>query len=398
MSKLIDGLHKNVEFYQNEIEKLNKMVDELERSNRARLTFFMNISHEIRTVMNIIIGYLHLLSESQMNQEQNDQLKRLTIASNHLIQLMNDILDLSKIESDKFFIDTIPFNLATLIQDLDLLFRETVNQKKLSFEIESEIEIDHLIGDPLRLRQVIFNLISNAIKFTEKGTIKLCITQNVNTSQTVLCHVEVLDTGIGLTDEQQQNLFKPYEQAEKTTQIHYGGTGLGLSISKKIIELMGGEIAVASTKNQGSRFYFDVEFKIANQEPVKTPQSHQKNAMTKVLLVEDNDMTQKITKQILEKHAFEVDVAQSGHQAIEKVLKQRYGLILMDIEMPEINGIDTTIAIRKLENGKDLPILAMTANTFFEQRVKCTRAGMNDHISKPVDPNKLHLLLKQWTK
>jgi two-component system sensor histidine kinase/response regulator len=374
-----------------ESEKATAML-----SNQAKSAFISNMSHEIRTPMNSIIGYAHLLETLSLTEEQKDYVNRINEASKHLLSIVNDILDLSKIEAGKMIIENLPFRLDRLLNQVKTIFESALKEKRLYLDIETINTPNYLIGDENRIRQILINLMSNAIKFTETGGISLvCFTETESSNHPQL-NFKVKDTGIGMTPKQVKKLFKDYEQADQTTSRLYGGTGLGLSISKKLATLMQGDIFVKSNLNDGSEFVLTLPLVVSKDNLEETDISvHQKPKMgSKVLLAEDNLLNQKLGERILSNMGMNVTLASNGSIALDLARNKVFDVIILDLQMPIMDGIEACRNIR-IFNQKT-PIIAMTGSTYSEDREMCYQAGMNDYISKPIDPISLYKALIKW--
>lgn len=378
-----------------------------EAANRAKSAFLANMSHELRTPMNAIMGMTALALRLSGDDKQRDHLTKVQQSSKHLLDVINDILDISKIEADRLTLEQKPFQLGTIFENLASMISLKVSEKGLGFEIDLPTDLAHqsLIGDPLRLGQVLLNLTGNAIKFTQQGKITARVRVAQELPNDLLVHVDVIDTGIGISSEAQRRLFTAFEQADNSMTRKYGGTGLGLAISKRLVKLMGGEIGVTSQPDVGSNFWFTVRLsKSTDQSSLEQIFEGDSAEMrlkaqfsgSRVLLAEDEPINQIVSQGLLEDVGFQVDLAEDGAKALALARQNTYTLILMDIQMPVLNGIDATRAIRALPNYSTTPILAMTANAFDEDRDACIDAGMDEHIGKPVDPDKLFETLFKW--
>jgi CheY-like chemotaxis protein len=360
--------------------------------------------------MNAIMGMTDLALRKATDPKLRDQLGKVTQASQHLLGVINDILDISKIEAERLTLEQVSFQLGSVLENLMSLVGQKAMDKGLKLCVDLSPDVAHLtlLGDPLRLGQVLLNFVANALKFTEQGSVTVRIRLLDDQSDEVLLRCEVTDTGIGIAPEDQKRLFTAFEQADGSMTRKYGGTGLGLAISKRLVKMMGGEVGVESTVGKGSTFWFTLRLGKAptvNGAVLSAPTFSQDSAETRlrvqfagtrILLAEDEPINQEVSRGLLEDVGLAVDLAEDGVQAVELAKQTRYVLILMDMQMPHLNGVDATKTIRADSLNQETPILAMTANAFGEDRQVCLDAGMNDHIAKPVDPDVLFETLLKW--
>ncbi len=385
--------------------ELAEARERAEAASLAKSTFLTNMSHEIRTPMNAIVGLTHLLQRDTHDSEQQKKLSKITAAAHQLLTIINDILDLSKIEAGRLQLNATDFSLDALIKHVRSLIAEQARSKGLRIEVDTDNVPRWLRGDATRLSQALFNYATNAIKFTEHGFIALHVRLVKKNNNEMLVRFEVQDSGIGIDYDQLPRLFQAFEQADISTTRKHGGTGLGLAITSRLAHMMGGEAGVDSEPGHGSTFWFTA--RLERSQEIKDPTAavtemnteaaiRKRHGGAHLLLVEDNAINQKVMLEMLQGAGLEVDTAQNGHEAVEKSRNTAYDLILMDIQMPELNGLEATQEIRLLPNSMDLPILAMTANTSDKDRHACLEAGMNDFIPKPVEPDILLASLSKW--
>ncbi|MBL9090432.1 MAG: response regulator [Planctomycetaceae bacterium] len=380
-----------------------------ERSNQAKSEFLANVSHELRTPMNAIIGMTDLALDEALTPLVREHL--LTVKSNAhlLLDLMNEILDFSKLESGKFSLENVPFQLRRTIEQLVgmIAFRAADKGLELRCLIADDVP-DKLRGDPMRLRQVLVNLLSNAIKFTEAGHVALEVTLEMQSQGTARLRFAVSDTGIGISPEDQERIFAPFTQVDASSTRRHGGTGLGLAIASDLVRAMGDRLGVVSRPGEGSTFYFalavqtyaDVEAHHAagaEREPSTTAEQRPGGALS-VLLAEDTPTNQKLITYVLRKRGHAVDVASTGEEAVEMAQRRKYDLILMDVQMPKMDGLQATTIIRNVPDRARVPIIALTAHAMVGDRRRCLDAGMDDYLAKPLDVGKLVEVVENWAR
>ncbi len=399
----VTGLRKQKIQLENVVELRTKQykaeTERAERSEKFKEEFLANMSHEIRTPMNAVVGLSNLLLATNLNEKQKHYMDAIRESSGNLMVILNDILDLSKIEAGKIEFEQIEFRVRKVVKNVEDILRLKAEEKSLFLKSIIQPEIpDLLLGDPTRLNQVLTNLTGNAIKFTEKGGVTISVERKAQTGENIRLVFKIIDTGIGIPVDRQGKIFESFEQAAADTTRKFGGTGLGLSISKKLVELQGGKIEVKSTPGIGSEFSFDMLYQLLVQEPEKIKESElQINPSEfngiKVLIVEDNEFNQMVAVDTLLafNEKINVDVAESGNAALNILKDKKYDVILMDIQMPEMNGYEVTGYIRNSANGlnKFTPIIAMTANASKAEIEKCFAASMNEYVSKPFEPGNL---------
>lgn len=379
-------------------EALIHAKEQAEQASLAKAQFLSTMSHEIRTPMNAVIGITNLLLKNNPRADQKKNLSLLKFSGENLLHLLNDILDFSKIEAGKVAFEEVDFNLNTLLSGIkQSLATKATEGKNLKLRMRLDDELpDMLIGDPTRLSQVLNNLVGNAIKFTEQGSVTLTVDVVEKTDKEVKLEFCVSDTGIGIPEDKLQYIFDSFSQASSDTTRKYGGTGLGLTITKKLLELQGSSIEVESKAGEGSHFYFGLAFKLSNLQPEEESQvqtssaAHQSLQGQPILLVEDNPVNVVVASQFLEDWGASIVVAENGRQALEQIEKTSFSLILMDLQMPVMDGYEAALQIRKKYSEEELPIIALTADAMHGVYDQITAAGMNDYISKPFIPDELY--------
>jgi len=392
-------------------ERIRQRTHELEKAmhgalaaSQAKSEFLANISHELRTPMNGLLGMLDLVLDSHVGGEQREQVEIAQRCAYSLLDLLNDILDLSKIEAGRMILEQVPFNLRSVAEDCARAQGAKAQQKGVELRFEYVGDITNATGDPLRLRQIVANLLSNAIKFTEKGWVSVRQSVSTRADGKLSMVLDVSDTGAGIPAEKVPLIFEKFTQADSSISRKYGGTGLGLAITKRLVELQGGQIRVESRVGRGSTFTVEIPFEIAPaaETPVETrleqPTAAPTAKVARLLLVEDNAVNQRVVLAMLRKKNFAIDVANNGQEALDKLERatERYNVVLMDVQMPVLDGLETTRAIRRNPSWDYLPIIAMTAHAMIGDRERCLQAGMNAYISKPVQQAGLIAVIEQY--
>ena len=385
------------------ISSLNESERRIKEASSLKEQFLANMSHEIRTPMNAIIGFTNILKRTNLEAEQRSYVQNIHSAGENLLALINDILDLSKIEAGMIQLEETNFSLRSLISSIAAMFDEKIKEKNLYLKIEIEEEVpDILTGDAVRLTQIVVNVLNNGIKFTEKGGVKLCVELLNVKEDKVKLRIKIIDSGIGIAKEKQAAIFERFQQADAETSRRFGGTGLGLSIVKQLLELQGGRLTLQSEPGKGSEFIIDLEYKLPDEEKMLSDALAAAEINTvslneiKVLIAEDNPMNQQLIKHLMKNWAIDHSVVNNGAEAIEVLKKENFSLILMDIQMPEMDGYTTTSVIRN-ELGLQIPIIAMTAHAMIGEKEKCLQLGMNDYISKPLKETILYNIIAQYS-
>ncbi|MFT6220178.1 MAG: PAS domain S-box-containing protein [Myxococcota bacterium] len=409
-----DGVPDRIAGAATNIHKVKMAVDALKISkqkaedfNQAKSNFLANMSHEIRTPMNGIIGMTSLLKGTKLDETQAEYTQLILDSSDHLMQIINNILDISKIEAGKIELENIDFDLKHTAQEVINLMCTTAKEKNINLHLQYPEKISNrAIGDQGRIRQILFNLVSNAIKFTEDGDINIIFSLEKQENDRLIFQISVQDQGVGIMENKLEKIFQQFDQADISTTRKFGGTGLGLPICRELVQLMGGDMNVKSTLNEGSNFYFTINLGVTKQktenlinkkDPIQTDPLNLENK--NILLAEDNSVNQKVMISLLKRYRCSVTPAGNGKEAVEQVRKQKFDIILMDCQMPEMDGYEATKIIRDLERRKQQPaniIIAVTANALKGDKERCLESGMDDYLAKPVHSKNLEEILERW--
>ncbi len=379
-------------------DHLHEAKNIAEKNAAAKSEFLANMSHEIRTPMNGILGLLHLLNKTTLQAEQNSYVQKSLASAQDLLRIINDMLDFSHMESGKFEFKNAPFSLKEIVQDIQQAFTPQATQKGLTLHIESTLSTHQVRGDALRLKQVFFNLLDNAIKFTSHGSIHMCIHEEDIANSQRQYSFSVKDTGIGIAPEYVAHLFSAFSQADTSFTRLYGGTGLGLVITQKILQKLHGQIQVESQLGKGSTFYGTITLPIVHhtEDAQEKKQTSSQMTSAKLLLVEDNEINQMVAEEILRQAGYEVSIANNGLEALEMLDNESFDLVLMDIQMPIMDGLTAARKIREQEKFRHLPIVALSAHALEEDVQKSLAHGMNEHTTKPINPQELYKTIAYW--
>ena len=392
-------------------ERIRQRTKELEvvkdaalASSQAKSEFLANMSHELRTPMNGLLGMLDLALDSRLDAEQRDQMETAQRCAYSLLALLNDILDLSKIEAGKMALERVPFDLGAVVEDSLKSQAAKATQKGIDLRFkDAGGESRGALGDPLRVRQIVTNLVSNAVKFTERGRVEVRLETRAGAGARIEARIEVQDTGTGIPREKIEDIFEKFTQADSSITRKYGGTGLGLAITRRLVEIHHGQIQVESELGQGSTFRVILPFEPAflptpKPNPVLAPAAADRGARARLLLVEDNLVNQKVVQAMLRKKGYSIDIAQDGQEALAKLdaALVAYDVVLMDVQMPVMDGLEATRALRRNPRWEKLPVIAMTAHAMRGDRERCLDAGMNGYLATPVQPGHLVSTIERY--
>ncbi|MCO3213242.1 UNVERIFIED_CONTAM: ATP-binding protein [Pseudomonas aeruginosa] len=401
INNLASGLDRASREQEQAISQLISAREEAEQANRAKSDFLAMMSHELRTPMNGVLGMLQLLETTEQTREQAEYRALATESTEHLLKVINDILDFSRIERGALELECIPFNLLELVQGSALVFQHSAQQRGLALELQIQAGLENIevCGDPTRIRQILVNLLGNALKFTEEGAIHLSLEWQALDHDVLWLTCAVHDSGIGISPERLEHMFDAFQQADSSISRRYGGTGLGLAIARTLAERMGGTLQAESKEGSGSTFTLEIPLPF-QQSPAHRQQAAGDAAPVaagqEILLVEDNPVNQTVIEAMLRSLGYRVTLVADGIQAVRSAERQRYDAILMDCRLPVLDGYSATREIRAQENGRQVPIIALTANALQGDRENCLQAGMNDYLAKPFKRAELQRILQRW--
>lgn len=401
INNLASGLDRASREQEQAISQLISAREEAEQANRAKSDFLAMMSHELRTPMNGVLGMLQLLETTEQTREQAEYTALATESTEHLLKVINDILDFSRIERGALELECIPFNLLELVQGSALVFQHSAQQRGLALELQIQAGLENIevCGDPTRIRQILVNLLGNALKFTEEGAIHLSLEWQALDHDVLWLTCAVHDSGIGISPERLEHMFDAFQQADSSISRRYGGTGLGLAIARTLAERMGGTLQAESKEGSGSTFTLEIPLPF-QQSPAHRQQAAGDAAPVaagqEILLVEDNPVNQTVIEAMLRSLGYRVTLVADGIQAVRSAERQRYDAILMDCRLPVLDGYSATREIRAQENGRQVPIIALTANALQGDRENCLQAGMNDYLAEPFKRAELQRILQRW--
>lgn len=401
INNLASGLDRASREQEQAISQLISAREEAEQANRAKSDFLAMMSHELRTPMNGVLGMLQLLETTEQTREQAEYTALATESTEHLLKVINDILDFSRIERGALELECIPFNLLELVQGSALVFQHSAQQRGLALELQIQAGLENIevCGDPTRIRQILVNLLGNALKFTEEGAIHLSLEWQALDHDVLWLTCAVHDSGIGISPERLEHMFDAFQQADSSISRRYGGTGLGLAIARTLAERMGGTLQAESKEGSGSTFTLEIPLPF-QQSPAHRQQAAGDAAPVaagqEILLVEDKPVNQTVIEAMLRSLGYRVTLVADGIQAVRSAERQRYDAILMDCRLPVLDGYSATREIRAQENGRRVPIIALTANALQGDRENCLQAGMNDYLAKPFKRAELQRILQRW--